>query len=92
MNARGLKVGLAKRVELTGLDVPKHIRVDKTPIAPAFGEDAVNEHWYIRQFGGTFDERVTGEDLFDKRRACTRKSDDEYRIGRFVAGPGQLTK
>ena len=65
-----------------------HLRIARHAIlARVAAGQLTDDRWDVRQFHGSFDERMTREDLLDERRSGARHTNDEDRIRCPRAGP-----
>src|SRR6266513_6383083 len=84
LHARGFDVAGAERVQLSALELGKDLGKGLAGLAPSCVE-LVRGARHIGQLHGSFDQRVTGEDLLQQRGSGTGKADDEYGVRRRAA-------
>ena len=87
VDSRQLEVFLAQRPQFGAVQPFKNCRIiSSSAIQP---DDEVGN---VGQLGGSFDRGMARQDLFEKRRARTRQSDNENGIGRGRADACTVAK
>ena len=81
MDAGARDIFLAERAPGIRRKIGEHLGIgDRLVLGTATGQPRRDRH-QVGQFAGPFDEAVAGENLLDQRRARSRQTDDEDRIG-----------